>query len=81
MVAMREIRAERVRRGIKAQDMAELLGMKLDNYRTRESGKVCFSDREKAEMTRIFGWSYDQMNRFLYDGVLPNFFDPKITER
>lgn len=81
MIAMREIRAERIRRGIKAQDMAAMLGLKLDSYRTRESGRVCFSDREKAEMTRLFGWSYDQMNRYLYDGVLPDFFGSEITDR
>lgn len=81
MVDKREIRAERIRRGMTQEDMAEYLGLKFQNYQAREAGRVLLSDRDKAAITKLFGWSYKQMNRFLYDGVLPDFYGPDITER
>lgn len=76
-----EIRAARTRLGMKKQDMADYLGISCGQYKTRELGQVRFSDKEKAAMTKLFGWGYRQMNEILYDGELPDFCGDGITER
>lgn len=76
-----EIKAARTLRGMKKQDMADYLGLSYAQYKTREAGASRFTDREKAAMTKLFGWSYQQMNENLYGGELPDFFAPELTKR
>lgn len=66
-----EVKGARTRLGYTQQDMADYLGITLPTYRKRESGVVKFTDEDKAKLTKLFEWDFDQMNRYLYDGMLP----------
>lgn len=66
-----EIKGARARLGYKQQFMADNLGISVATYRKKESGAIRFTDKEKAQVTKLLGLTPEQMNDFLFDGVLP----------
>lgn len=68
---MNFVRGRRAGLGMSAAKVAEHLGMSKGNYLYKERGKVKFSDSEKIMLSQLFGWSPSEMNKYLYDGVLP----------
>lgn len=66
-----EIKGARTRLGYKQRHMAEKLGMTLCTYCNKENGKSKFTDVEKVKIAELLGFTPEQMNEFLFDGVLP----------
>ena len=66
-----EIKGARARLGYKQQFMADQLHMSLPSYRKKESGEVKFTDEEKAKLSELLELTPQQVNDFLYDGLLP----------
>lgn len=69
-----EVKSARQELGVSAVEMANLLGCTVAGYYKRESGVVKLSDVDKSKIAQRLKMSYEQMNRSLYDGVLPHFF-------
>lgn len=67
----REIKGARARLGYTQKFMAESLGMSYHSYEKKESGKVRFTDVEKAKLAVVLELTPVQLNDFLYDGLLP----------
>lgn len=67
----REIKGARSRLGLHQKDIAEYLNMTLSSYRSKESGQYSFTDEQKIKLGDLFGWSMDEINEYLYDGILP----------
>lgn len=65
-----EIKGARTRLGYKQRHMAEKLGITLCNYCNKENGKSKFTDAEKVKIAELLGFNLEQMNDFLYDGLL-----------
>lgn len=66
-----EIKGARTRLGYTQRDVAEQLGMSLPSYRKKESGYIRFTDKEKADLAVLLMLSPEQINDYLYDGLLP----------
>lgn len=66
-----EIKGARTRLGYKQRHMAEKLGMTLCTYNRKENGKSEFTDAEKVKVAELLGFTLEQMNDFLFDGLLP----------
>lgn len=66
-----EIKGARTRLGYKQQFVADYLDMSVDSYRKKESGRVNFADVEKVNLAKLLGLTPEQMNDWLYDGLLP----------
>ena len=57
--------------GYDQQDVADYLGITVAAYRKKESGGSTFTDEQKVKLAELFGWSAEQMNDYLYGGILP----------
>ena len=57
--------------GYDQQDVADYLGITLAAYRKKEAGISTFTDEQKVKLAELFGWTIEQMNDYLYDGILP----------
>lgn len=66
-----EIKGARARLGLSQQYMADTLGISVHSYRKKESGKIKFADEEKVLVTKVLNFTVEQMNDYLYDGLLP----------
>jgi len=66
-----EIGGARKRLRITQQEVANRLGIPLPTYIKKERGESPFTDTQKVELAKILDWTPLQMNRFLYDGLLP----------
>lgn len=66
-----EIKGARTRLGYTQQYVADELGMTVHSYRKKESGCVKFTDKEKKNLSVVLGLTLDQINDWLYDGLLP----------
>lgn len=66
-----EIKGARVRKNLTQASVAEKLGMKQTTYSAKENGRSKFSDKEKIALASLLELTPDQMNEFLYDGMLP----------
>ena len=66
-----ELKAARVRLGYSQQDIADLLEISIHSYHKKERGEVKFSDTEKIQVAKILGFTLEQLNYILYDGILP----------
>ena len=66
-----EIKGARARLGYKQKFMAEQLGIPVSSYCNKENGIVKFTDAEKMKVGNLLRLSPDQINDFLYDGLLP----------
>lgn len=72
-VKINSVKIKNTRRelGLRQRDVAQKMGMPLYSYQSREDGRVCFSNTEKIELSNILGFSPQQMNEYLYGGLLP----------
>lgn len=75
----REIKGARTRLGLTQQEMAAIIGCETDSYSKKERGAIKFSDREKVLVARTLGLSYQQMNDYLFDGVLPTVSEENVV--
>lgn len=66
-----EIKGARARLGYSQQRVAEELGINVHSYRKKESGVVKFTDVEKRNLAISLKLTPDQLNDWLYDGLLP----------
>ena len=66
-----EIKGARTRLGYTQQYVADELGMTVHSYRKKESGCVKFTDEEKMRLAVLLCLSVQQVNDYLYDGLLP----------
>ena len=66
-----EIKGARTRLGYRQRHMAEKLGIPTSSYCNKENGVVKFTDAEKVKVAELLGFSPQQMNDFLFDGILP----------
>ena len=66
-----EIKGARVRKNLTQASVAEKLGMKQTTYSAKENGRSKFSDKEKIALANLLELTPDQINDFLYDGMLP----------
>ena len=66
-----EIKGARTRLGYTQQFVADELGMTVHSYRKKESGCVKFTDEEKKNLSLVLGLTIEQINDWLYDGLLP----------
>ena len=68
---MPEIKASRAMKGLTQNELAERMEMKVGTYRKKASGGAQFTDREKVLLSELLGWTFEEMNDRLYNGVLP----------
>lgn len=66
-----EIKGARTRLGLTQKYMADQLGISVNSYQKKESGKIPFTEKQKFGVTKILGFTLTQMNDFLFDGQLP----------
>ena len=66
-----EIKGARARLGYKQRQMAEKLGIPTSSYCNKENGVHKFTDKEKVKVAEVLGFTPEQTNDFLYDGLLP----------
>ena len=66
-----EIKGARARLGYKQRHMAEKLGITVSSYCNKENEVTKFTDAEKVKVAELLGFTPEQMNDFLFDGVLP----------
>lgn len=66
-----EIKGARARLGFTQRNMADKLNLSVATYNQKENGRVQFTDGEKVYIGEILGLSMEQINNFLYDGLLP----------
>ena len=66
-----EIKGARARLGYKQRQMAEMLGIPTSSYCNKENGVVRFTEEEKVKVAELLGFSPQQMNDYLFDGILP----------
>lgn len=66
-----EIKGARVRLGYTQQYVAECLGISVNSYQKKESGRVRFTDPEKCIIIKLFHLTIEQVNDYLFDGGLP----------
>ena len=66
-----EIKGARTRLGFTQKDMAKQLGISVNSYQKKESGKIPFTEKQKFGVADILGLDIVQMNEFLFDGKLP----------
>ena len=68
---LNHVKGRRNAMGLSSKQVAEALGIPVTNYLNRERGKTKFSDEEKVKLAKLFGWTPEEMNTYLYDGKLP----------
>ena len=68
---MHYVKGARVTLGLTSVQVAEQLGLSKAQYNDRERGRTKFSDDEKIKLSKILGWTPEEMNKYLYDGKLP----------
>ena len=73
-----EIKGARTRLGLTQQQVAEMLEMSVYSYQKKESGHAKFTEAEKFKLGRILGLSIEQLNDYLFDSQLDDFFAPKL---
>ncbi len=66
-----EIKAARVRCGIKSKEMAKILGLKPFTYSMKENGNSPFTIEEVVTVGETLGLTMEQINDFFFDGILP----------
>lgn len=64
------LKAIRKRSRIAQSEAAEMLGMSIGAYKSKESGKTFLKDYEKLMMRDLFHMSYDEFDKILYGGKL-----------
>lgn len=74
-----EIKGARARLGYKQRHMAEKLGIPVSSYCNKENGVAKFTDVEKVKVAELLGFTPEQMNDFLFDGILPIGSQRQIT--
>lgn len=57
--------------GCSQKQMAEVLGISETSYRMKEMGHASFTDEEKIELAKIFGFSMYQVNQIFFNGAFP----------
>ena len=67
-----DVKAARIARGLSQEALAEMIGTTKHKYSNKERGEVNFTFDEKVKLTRIFGWSYNEMNQNFFNGKLPD---------
>lgn len=73
-----EIKGARTRLGYTQQQMAEWLDMSVHSYQKKESGHIKFTESEKFALGKILGLTLEQLNDYLFDSQLDDFFTPKV---
>lgn len=68
------IKGERVKNGFTQKQVADKLGMSVQSYQKKESGRVRFSDKEKFKLAKILNLKIEQLNDLFFDGQLDYFF-------
>ncbi len=67
-----EIKACRVRLGIKVSHMADALGITDDAYRKKEKGEVSFKPTDIPIVAKELSMTAQQVNDYFFDGELPD---------
>ena len=75
-----EIKGARTRLGYTQKQMADLLNMSVHSYRKKESGHYKFTEKEKFEVGKILNLSIEQLNDYLFDSKMDDFFDRKLPQ-
>jgi DNA-binding XRE family transcriptional regulator len=57
--------------GYTQKETADILGISVSSYRSKESGTTRFTDEQKAVIAKLFGLTLEQANDCLYGGGLP----------
>lgn len=73
-----EIKGARTRLGYTQQYVADQLGISVHSYQKKESGKIKFTETEKFEVARLLELDLEQLNDYLLDGQLDDFFVRKL---
>lgn len=73
-----EIKGARTRLGYTQQYVADYLGISFHSYQKKESGKIKFTENEKIAVAKLFGFDIIQLDEFLFDGQLKDFFVQKL---
>lgn len=73
-----EIKGARTRLGYTQQQMADSLAMSVHSYQKKESGHIKFTESEKFALGKILGLSLEQLNEYLFDSQLDDFFTHKL---
>lgn len=71
IATIREIKAIRTRLGFTQGYVADQLGINVAAYRSKENGRVRFSDTELTALAKVLQLSLAQLNDFFFDGKLP----------
>lgn len=68
----RELKVERIRKGITPKQMAEYLGLQFtDTYYKKERGEIKFTPEQIALASQILELSPEKINLIFFDGQLP----------
>lgn len=66
-----ELKVARIRRGMKAKDLAKALDKSLDSYMKRESGSVSVTLSDIAALTKAMDLSLSEFVAIFFNGNLP----------
>ena len=55
------IKALRVSRDLRQEDLAKILGISLNSYNNKENGKRDFSLKEAKSLAELFGYSIEEI--------------------
>lgn len=58
---LREVKAERVRRGLTQVEMADVVGIGVRVYRAKENGYRKFNGKEMLKIADCFGWDMKKL--------------------
>ncbi len=68
---VRELKAERIKKGKSARDMANAMGLTCDSYNKKEMGRIGFSPEQIIVVARELELDADMINRIFFDDRLP----------
>ena len=66
-----ELRVARIRRGVKAQELADAIDRTVDSYIKRENGNVRVTLSDAFTITQVLQLSLEEFVVIFFDGVLP----------
>ncbi len=73
-----EIKGARTRLGYTQQYVADYLEISIHSYQKKESGKIKFTETEKIAVAKLFEFDIVQLDEYLFDGQLKDFFAQKL---
>ena len=66
-----ELRVARIRRGVKAQELADAIDRTVDSYIKRENGNVRVTLSDALIITQVLSLSLEEFIAIFFDGDLP----------